>query len=260
MLFDCHVTRPSLGRVFFGRLSTDTAVADRVISQFGFDRLRGIFVSHSHHDHVMDAPYFANRCNAGIYGSESVLNVARGGGVAEQHLHSFSQDTVYNVGAYQVTVIPSIHSKAHWYNNNLGKTIDKSLKQPARKREFKEGGSFDFLISHGNMSVLIRPSYNYLEGQLDGIRADVMFLGISGLSQDTDESREKFFSETIRKVSPHTAIPIHWDNFFSPLYSEIRAMPRGMENTGESIRLLAEYCTSNNIAFILQQPLTHIEL
>ena len=260
VLFDCHVTRPSLLTCVSGSLSTDTTVADKVISQFGFDRLRAIFISHSHYDHVLDACYFANQCSADIYGSESVLNVTRGGKVPEQRLHSFNGKDVFHVGAYQVTILPSIHSKAHWYNDDLGKTIDQPLTQPAKKKDFKEGGSFDFLVSHHNKTYLIRPSYNYLEGQLDTIRADVLFLGIGGLSKDTDERKKKFFYETIGKVHPHTVIPVHWDNFFSPLYGEIKTTPKFMDNTGESMRLLTEYCASNNIACIVQLPLTCIEL
>ena len=260
VLFDCHVTRPSIGTCLVGYLSTDTVVADKVISQFGFDRLRAIFISHSHHDHVLDASYFANQCGADIFGSESALNVARGGKVLKEHLYSFRENTSFQIGKYQVTILPSIHSKAHWYNNDLGKTITQPLAQPTKKKDFKEGGSFDFLISHQDKTFLIRPSYNYLEGQFDTIQADVLFLGISGLSKDSDERKKKFFYETINKVRPHTVIPVHWDNFFSPLYSEIRTLPKLMDNTSESMRLLAEYCFSKNITCIVQLPLTSIEL
>ena len=83
ILFDCHVTRPSVKKCLFGKLSTDAEIADHVISEFDIDRLRGIFVSHSHHDHVLDVPYFAKRCYAEVFGSPSALNVARGGGIAE---------------------------------------------------------------------------------------------------------------------------------------------------------------------------------
>lgn len=48
----------------------------------------------------------------------------------------------------------SIHSKAHWYNDDLGQTIDKPLRQPAGKNAYKEGGSFDFLITHKKKTYL----------------------------------------------------------------------------------------------------------
>lgn len=90
ILFDCHVTRPSIVSCIFGRLSTNRAIADRIIDEFRINRLRAIFISHSHYDHSMDAPYFARKCGADIYGSESSLNIARGGNMEEERLHSFS--------------------------------------------------------------------------------------------------------------------------------------------------------------------------
>ena len=84
ILFDAHLTRPSLPRYVFGRGETDRAMAEELIRLHGIDRLRAIVVSHSHHDHVMDAPYLALRCGAELYGSASTLNVARGGGVPEE--------------------------------------------------------------------------------------------------------------------------------------------------------------------------------
>lgn len=90
ILFDAHLTRPSLVRYLFGKGETDRALAEELIRLHRIDRLRAIFVSHSHHDHVMDAPALAALCGAEVYGTSSTLNVARGGGVPEERLHAFS--------------------------------------------------------------------------------------------------------------------------------------------------------------------------
>ena len=258
LMFDCHVTRPSVKTCFFGKLSTDEEIADRVIREFDIDRLRGIFVSHSHHDHVLDVPCFAKRFHADVYGSPSALNVARGGEIAEEHLHSFADSLNYQVGAFGITVIPSLHSEAHWFNNDIGKTIDQPLTQPAGMRAFKEGGSYDFLVKHGDNSFLIRPSCNYIEGQLSDIKADVLFLGITELSKKTETWRETFFAETIGRVQPKIVIPIHWDNFFIPLYGGIKAIPKPFDYTVENLRVLKEHCTSIGVRCVFQKPLTSI--
>ena len=258
ILFDCHVTRPSIKTCFFGTLSTDTEVADRVLKEFEIDRLRGIFVSHSHHDHVLDAPYFAERCHADVFGSPSALNVARGGGIAEEQLHSFGDSLRYQVGAFGITVIPSRHSAPHWFNNDIGKTIDRPLTQPAKMKAFREGGSYDFFVQHGSESYLIRPSCNYIEGQLDDIKADVLFLGITELSKKPGAWRETFFAETIGKVRPKIVIPIHWDNFFSALYGGIKAIPKPFDYTVENLRVLKEHCAAVGVRCVVQKPLTSI--
>ncbi len=260
IMFDCHVTRPSLGRYLFGKLSTDEAVADRVIREFHIDRLRGIFISHSHHDHVLDAPYFARRCNANLYGSSSTRNVARGAGVPEATLFSFQDHMEYEVGDFTIRVLPSVHSKPHWYNDDLGQTIDHPVIQPAKKSAFKEGGSFDFYLTHREKHYLIRPSYNFLEGQLDGFDTDVLFLGISGLSRDGRVRQDSFFRETIDKTSPSLVIPLHWDNFFLPLYGKIKGLPRVADYTEKSVSILHDECSRRNIQSIVLQPLAFMEV
>lgn len=260
IMFDCHITRPSLWRCTCGPIKTDTAVADRVINEFSIDRLKAIFISHTHHDHVMDAPYFADKCGAEIYGSNSTLNVALGGGISREMLHSYSDSMNYSAGNFNVTILPSVHSVARWYNNDLGQTIDSPLPQPARRKDYKEGGSFDFLVEHDGVKYLIRPSYNYLEGQLDGISADVLFLGIGGLNRDSDERRKNFFAQTVEKIRPEKVIPVHWDNFMTPLYRKEKWMTGVLEDPRKSIDLLKRYCEMNSISFTLQMPLSCLEI
>ena len=259
LLFDCHVTRPSLPTYLMGKIASDSNIIDRVIRDFCIDRLKGIFISHSHHDHVLDAPCFAVQCHADVYGSPSALNVARGGNVPEEQLHSYAESMEYQVGDFQVRILPSVHSKAHWYNNDLGQTIDAPLIQPARKNRFKEGGSYDFLISHRSVQYLIRPSYNYLEHQMDGIRADVLFLGIAGIANDSAENRQRFFAETVTKVQPHVVVPVHWDNFFVPLFGKVRGMPNIIEDTGKAMHLLTEYCSVHGADCVVQLPLSSMD-
>ena len=260
VLFDCHVTRPSIAQCLFGKIGTDTEIADRVIREFKIQRLKAIFISHSHHDHVLDAPYFATKTGADIYGSASALNVARGGKVPEACLHSYDDSMEYQVGGFHVTIIPSIHSKAHWYNNDLGQTIDTPVVQPTKKAAFKEGGSVDFLIEHNGKKYLIRPSYNYIEGQLDHVQADVLFLGVEGLSKDTEKRARTFFAETVDKVQPKLVIPVHWDHFFKPLYGPIYRVPVKMEDTGKSLWMLSEYCAKAGVDCVVQLPLSSMEI
>lgn len=260
ILFDCHITRPSLLRCFMGKLSTDTAIADRIMREFEINRLRAIFVSHTHHDHVMDAPYFANSTGAHIYGSASAMNVALGGGISGDRLHSYDKSREYRIGNFTVSVIPSIHSVAHWYNNDLGQTIDTPLVQPAAKKDYKEGGSYDFLIEHQEKKVLIRPSYNFIPGQLDQVRADILFLGIGGLSKDTEERKDRFYAETVEKVQPRMVIPIHWDNFFTPLYDSSKWMTGPLDDPQKAINEAKHYCERKGIHFVHQMPLSSIEI
>ena len=260
VLFDAHFTRPSLFTYIFGSAPTDGKLVDELLRLHRVDRLRAIFISHSHHDHVMDAPFVANRCGAAIYGSASALNVARGGGVPEDRLTEFRGGETFEVGGYRISVIPSLHSKPTILNNDLGQTIDAPLVQPARLRNYKEGGSFDFLVENGGQKYLIRPSFNYIEGQLDGITADVLFLGVAGLAKADSQTEAKFFAETVDKVRPKLVIPLHWDNFFSRLDRPIVGMPRLVEKTEVVFFKLARACEARNVDCLVQMPRTSVEV
>ena len=109
-----------------------------------------------------------------------------------------------------------------------------------------------------NRTILIRPSFNYLEGQLDDIRADLLFLGIGTMGKASEEKIRNFYRETIDKVQPRTVVPIHWDNFFSPLDRPIRDMLRIADNTRRAMDHVARYCGERDIEFIVQYPLIRL--
>ena len=259
VLFDAHITRPSLTKyVSGGAANTDVTLCDELIALHHIDRLRAIFISHTHHDHVMDAPYIANECGAKIYGSESARNVAVGGGVPEEDIVVFSHGSRFEIGDYRISILRSLHSKPTRFNNDLGEPITEPLTQPFRLRDYKEGGSYDFYVEHGEKKILIRPSFNYIKGQLDGIHADILFLGVAGLAKADPGTEKIFFAETVEKTGAKLVIPVHWDNFFSPLDRPVKGMPDFLEKTEVVFYKAAKYCESHDVNFLIQYPRTSI--
>lgn len=260
ILFDCHFTRPSLAQYITGSRPSDTALIDTMLKLHPMDRLRAVFISHTHHDHVMDAPYTVRKTGAVLYGSSSAMNVARGGNVPETQLVEFRANTAYTVGRFRITVIPSLHSRPTVLNNDLGETIDAPLPADAKLRDYKEGGSYDFYVETPEKNYMIRPSFNYIEHQMDGYTADVLFLGVAGLAKADAKTEQTFFAETAAKLHPNLIIPIHWDNFFSPLTKPVTGMPSVIEHTEVVFFRLAKYCEANNIDFLVQIPRTSVTL
>lgn len=259
ILFDCHFTRPSLFTYIFGSQRSNTELIDQMMSLHHIDRLRAIFISHSHHDHVMDMPYVANKTGALVYGSASAVNVGRGGCVKEDQMEVFEDNRTYQIGAYSIRVIPSLHSKPTILNNDIGQTIDQPLRENAKLRDYKEGGSFDFYVEAHGKKYMIRPSFNYIEGQMDGCQADVLFLGVAGLGKAEAKTEQKFFEETADKIKPEWIIPIHWDNFFVPLDEPARRMIRAAEKTEVVFFKLGQYCEKHDINCMIQIPRTSVE-
>ena len=261
ILFDAHFTRPSIEKYVVGAyVETDTELCDRLIERHHIDRLRAIFVSHTHHDHVMDAPYVARKCGATVYGSISAKNVALGGGVPEDKTVVFQHGSEYSIGGYKIRILKSLHSKPNKLNDDLGQPIERPLVQPASLRDYKEGGSYDFFIQHKGQNILIRPSFNYIKGQLDGIKADILFLGVAGLAKADETMENNFFAETVEKTKARLMIPVHWDNFFAPLDQPSLDMPEMIERTEIVFFKLAKYCEAHDVNCLIQYPCTSMEI
>ena len=260
ILFDCHFTRPSLVKYIAGSEMTDTKLADELLTLHKVNRLKAIFVSHTHHDHVMDVPYVAKKTGATVYGASSAMNVCRGQDVSEAQLVEYHAEDSFTIGDYKIKVIKSLHSKPTILNNDLGQTIDEPLKQPCKLRDYKEGGSYDFYVEHQGKKYLIRPSFNYIEHQLDGYTCDVLFLGVAGLGKADEATETKFFEETVAKTKPQLIIPLHWDNFFSRLDVPAKGMIRLVEKTEVVFFKVAKYCEAHNINFVVQIPRTSVEI
>ena len=87
-----------------------------------------------------------------------------------------------------------------------------------------------------------------------------MFLGIAGLSKDNENRKNTFYKETIDIVKPHTVIPVHWDNFLSPLYKKEKWRTGIVEDPNKAISIIENECIKREIEFILQLPLSEIEI
>lgn len=250
-LIDGFITRPSLGALA-SPIRTNQNAVNTALTRAGIGpgQLAAIFTAHSHYDHVLDVAYIAQRTGAKLYGSDSTLNVGRGGGLPESQMALSEHGTEVFIGQFVVTVLKSKHSPPPpLIPNDEGQVIAQPLNQPRRFGDFKEGGSFDIRIKHVNGSILVKPSANYIPGALDNVRADVLFLSTGNLGRQNLAFRNAYYNETVAKVRPRLVIPIHWDNFFKKLSNELEATG----DTPDAFDFLINRLQTDNIRFGILQ-------
>jgi L-ascorbate metabolism protein UlaG (beta-lactamase superfamily) len=220
ILIDPYLTSVSLMDAALDRaVSTHASEVDAALGRVGADRVKAILVSHSHFDHALDLAYVAKRTGALVVGSASALNIARGGDIPEEKLRLVKPDEAFEIGDFVVHPLASRHAP-HVFGGE-GATIDVPLRQPAALSAYKEGGTFDFLISRKGHTMLFKGSANWLPGALDAIRADALFLGVGGLGNEDGVFAERYFDATIDAVHPHIVVATHWNDFLSPVASPL---------------------------------------
>ena len=95
-----------------GKLSLDdSAVPDTAAIDRHIDRADYILLTHAHYVHILDAPYIARTRKAIIIGNQSVANIARDYGVADEQIITIRGGAkIFDFGAFSVRVFPSLHS------------------------------------------------------------------------------------------------------------------------------------------------------
>lgn len=247
ILIDGFFSRPSLSQVAFQKISTDEAIINQVIQSEQLTRLDGILVTHSHYDHTLDIGALGQKLpQTKIIGSSSTLNIALGGNVKPKQLQLAQAFQSFELGRYKITPIPSQHTPPTAVNNDLGEEIRQPLRQPARFFEFKEGGSFDYLIEHDGLKILVKASTGAIPKQFQNLNADILFLGIAQLAKQTPEFQKQYLTETIDQLNPSQIIPIHWDNFFNPLTEPLELLPNIADKAPQSLELVIQHAESQN--------------
>lgn len=252
LLVDGFFSRPSLSQLLFGKIHSDQTALQQIIQQHQLNRLRAILVSHSHYDHALDLGALGQQLpRSMIIGSNSTLNIARGAQLPEQQLHLVLPKQRLKVGNFYVTAFASKHTPATPVNNDLEEPITAPLRQPARFSDFKEGGSFDYLIEHGEQKILVKASTGIVDGQYRHLQVDTLFLGIAQLSRQDDIYQKHYLDETLVQLKPKQVIPIHWDDFFQPRHKPLRFLPRIADHSAQSLQHLIDAAGKQNSQVIL---------
>ncbi len=222
----------------------DTAQIARMVETEGLRGLAMITAVHSHFDHAMDVGEVALATGATVFGSESTANVARGAGVDESRIMVVEDRRTERYGDFAVTLIRSAHLPMENGGPPIPGTIDTPLVPPAPIGAWKEGGSYSVVVEHPAGTAVVQGSAGYVAGGLDGVAADVVYLGIGGVSIPGKDHARTYVEEIVGATGAGCARPVHWDDFNRP-FGEI-ALPAGGGDTEQSAAWIREFAAAGD--------------
>lgn len=199
-------------------IEPDEVLIQQWLQRAGVTHLDAVLVSHSHFDHSMDAGIVARDTGAVLLGSESTANVGRGAGLDEARIQVIQPQQPISIGRYTIRFFESRHAGAT--GGQPTGDITAPLIPPAHYLDYRLGGAYSILIEHPSGTVLHHGSAGYVEGALNGLQADTVFLG-AALVGDADV----YLDEVVEQVGARTVVLTHWDDFTRPLGQPLRPMP-----------------------------------
>ena len=244
---DGWFTRPGPLRLLLGKIGPDLVAIEQGLAANKIETLAAVLPLHSHYDHAMDAPEVARRTGALLLGSQSTANIGRGWGLPEAQIKVLVDRQPVQLGRFVITPIESRHFQfpdAMMRERALDNPqLVEPLVPPVSAFDYRLGKAYVLHVRHPKGSWLIVGSAGYTEGALQGLQADVVFLGVGGLGSQTASYRESFWRETVAAVLPQRLIPIHYDSLTAPVEGAFRGpvkalgfLSGGLENTLQFLR------------------------
>ena len=213
ILIDPYVSRVGLGDMLRRR----TALPDRTLIDGWLPRADAVLLGHTHFDHAIDAPAVAGRDGAVVYGSESARVLMGLHGLADQAV-SVMPHQVYEIGPFEVTFVPSQHSKLV-----LGRSVPNGGEITCEHlgalspQAYECGQVWGIHIAVAGRTFYHQGSADLIEDQIRHRDIDFFLCGVAG-RQFTDGYVERI----LRRLEPRTIVVSHHDDFFVPLGQEPR--------------------------------------
>lgn len=213
LMFDAAITKPGIMNwIFNTEFVSDESLVLATLAKNSITHLDGQFISHTHFDHAVDAPFIAFHFKAPFFGGEAVLNLVS---AYEKKYHrkiSFEKmehDRKIKIGAFTITPIlrdhPAIFSALNWYF--LPESITTNFNFSFY--DYKVGETWCYYIEHPEGNILIDQSSHFHAENIkyQGL-VQTYFVGIANKISLSDLTMHNINLLNVKKV-----VPMHFDFF-----------------------------------------------
>ncbi|MCU1639874.1 MAG: fold metallo-hydrolase [Nocardia sp.] len=173
-----------------------------------------VFVTHTHWDHFNDVPYIATRTGARVHGTLTTYNLATACGVPPGQLSTLKGGEILDFGDYTMEVVGSLHSRTATYGIPFPGVRTGRTDPPATIADLPEGDTLNFQLSlRDGPSIFFMGASDFVERNVRGLNPDVAMIAVNAADVTHD-----YIGRLLRALNhPATVVPVHWDDFESPL-------------------------------------------
>lgn len=238
----------------FQTISSDVAAINYALTTFRINRLAAIIPAHSHFDHAMDIGFIANRTHAVILGSQSTSNIAIGNDVPVDQYQTLANGEQRQFGDFTITLLASRHAPIgtndeEWFPGS----IDLPLRQPAPTSQWRTGVTWSIIIEHPRGTALVKASAGFEPGELEGVSADVAFLGIAGLAKLGEDYFSEYWEETVIASGAQRLIAVHFEDFTAP-FGDVVLFPKIADDVVKTAGWIDEMVTNSHSELSIELP------
>lgn len=243
IMTDGFFSRPGLLDAALRRIAPNDARIDECLERAGVSHLEAVLPVHSHFDHILDSAEVAARTGARLIGGTSTAMV--GHALPEEQKVVATPGEPLTCGAFEVTLLEG----AHCPPDRFPGTITEPVVPPVKASAYKCGEAWSVVIKHtSGASALVQGSAGFVEGALDDVEADVVYLGIGQLGVQPLDYIESFWREVVSAVGARRVVLTHWDDFFRPLSVPLRALPYAGDDLDVTMRILGSLAERDGVA------------
>jgi len=203
------------------KLTVDTATVDANVG-----RPETVLVTHSHWDHFNDVPHIATSTGARVLGTMTTYQLGLASGIPSGQLGPVKGGEVLDFGDYTVEVAGSLHSRNPGYSIGIPGVRLSLPPRPATVADLPEGDTLAYLLTvRDGPSVFFMGASDFVARNVSGMRPDIAMVAMA--SATTTHEYVPRLLEALGR--PPVVVPVHWDNFETPLRNPPPVAPADRE-------------------------------
>lgn len=210
ILIDPAWTRPGifhwLGMASF---KSDEVLVDKVLQKLAVDKLDAVLVTHSHYDHIVDAPEVARKTGAYFYTDRNFEIISKAYSYSSLFLKPLEINKPFNVGKFKITAYQRDHAPLIGSIDFVPGDVPKDFN--FNFWDYKAGRTWIYLIEHPEGVILFHNTHTS-EQDLKNYRPDIMSVDllVQGVTKSDASSLVNGYASTLK---PKAFIANHFDNF-----------------------------------------------